>query len=138
MQNNKLREIWKSGGNTINGWLGLPNNMSAEVVARAGFEISDEVLRRDPKAQYAQHPSVLEAFKKVYRDPDAHYAEYEMAEKLVDLEEQFALWRFRHLKTVERIIGYKTGTGGSPGVPFLRKLVEHVFFPELWAVRTEL
>ncbi|MEM9063886.1 MAG: tryptophan 2,3-dioxygenase family protein [Planctomycetota bacterium] len=107
-------------------------------MARAGFDIAPEVLDRDVTKQYEAHPSVLEAFKKVYRDPDAHYAEYEMAEKLVDLEEQFALWRFRHLKTVERIIGYKMGTGGSQGVPFLRKLVEHVFFPELWGVRTEL
>jgi tryptophan 2,3-dioxygenase len=61
-----------------------------------------------------------------------------MCEKLVDLDEQFALWRFRHMKTVERIIGFKRGTGGSSGVPFLKQLIDQEFFPELWAVRTEI
>jgi tryptophan 2,3-dioxygenase len=77
-------------------------------------------------------------FTEIYRDPEAHWAAYETCEELVDLEDNFQLWRFRHLKTVERIIGFKTGTGGSSGVPFLQRALDLTFFPELYAVRTEL
>jgi tryptophan 2,3-dioxygenase len=81
---------------------------------------------------------VTEAFRRIYAEPQNYWDAYEMAEKLVDIEEQFTLWRVRHLLTVERTIGLKTGTGGSSGVPFLRKAVDIRLFPELWAVRTEL
>ncbi|MDQ3157188.1 MAG: tryptophan 2,3-dioxygenase family protein, partial [Actinomycetota bacterium] len=74
----------------------------------------------------------------VYDDPDAHWQAYEMCEELVDVEESFQLWRFRHMKTVERIIGFKRGTGGSSGVHFLQKALELTFFPELLEVRTHI
>ncbi|MFG0246026.1 MAG: tryptophan 2,3-dioxygenase [Phycisphaerales bacterium JB052] len=105
---------------------------------RRGFEIPDEVLNRDITVPHQSNPGVLEAFKIIYTHPKEHWDLYEMAEKLVDIEEQFAHWRFRHMKVVERVIGYKTGTGGSSGVGFLRKMIDHRFFPELWEVRTHL
>ncbi|MEM1329354.1 MAG: tryptophan 2,3-dioxygenase [Planctomycetota bacterium] len=107
-------------------------------MARAGFDLPAEVTDRDFSQPYSPQDSVVDAFRQVYQNTGKHWREYDMAEKLVDIDEQFGLWRFRHMKTVERIIGYKMGTGGSSGVPFLRKLIEHVFFPELWQVRTSL
>lgn len=105
---------------------------------RKGLTIPDEVLHRDLTVPHTSHPAVLEALRQVYANPSQHWTAYNMAEKLVDLEENFALWRFRHMKVVARVIGFKRGTGGSEGVPFLRKMIDHQFFPELWAVRTEL
>lgn len=107
-------------------------------LSRRGFAVPREVLERDVTVPHEHHPGVMAVFKEIYENPDKHWDAYEMAEKLVDVDEQFGLWRFRHVKVVERIIGFKRGTGGSSGVPFLRKLVEHVFFPELWNVRTEI
>ncbi|TVQ61226.1 MAG: tryptophan 2,3-dioxygenase [Phycisphaerales bacterium] len=107
-------------------------------LARRGHAIPREVLDRDVTKPHEPNAGVIEAFKKIYVEPHAHWDAYEMAEKLVDVDEQFSIWRFRHLKTVQRIIGWKTGTGGSSGVPFLRQVVDHVFFPELLQVRTEL
>ena len=74
----------------------------------------------------------------IYRAPEEHWEEYELAEKLVDLEDWFQQWRFRHMKTVERIIGFKTGTGGTAGVGYLKHALDFYFFPELWQVRTKL
>lgn len=105
---------------------------------RRGLPIPREAVERDVTVPLEPNPGVVAAIKQVYENVEKWWDAYEMCEKLVDLDEQFALWRFRHMKTVERIIGYKTGTGGSSGVPFLRKLVELNFFPELWAVRTEI
>jgi tryptophan 2,3-dioxygenase len=107
-------------------------------LARRGHDIPRDVLDRDVTTPHESHPGVVAAFTAIYQKPKVHWDAYEMAEKLVDVDEQFGIWRFRHVKVVERIIGFKRGTGGSSGVPFLRKLVEHVFFPELWQVRTEL
>jgi tryptophan 2,3-dioxygenase len=107
-------------------------------LARRGFAVPRDVLERDVTLPHENHPGVIAVFKGIYENPDNAWDAYEMAEKLVDVDEQFGLWRFRHVKVVERIIGFKRGTGGSSGVPFLRKLVEHVFFPELWNVRTEI
>lgn len=107
-------------------------------LSRKGFDIPAEVLDRDITVPHQSHPAVLEAFKAVYTHPKEYWEAYEMAEKLVDIEEIFSHWRFRHMKVVERVIGYKTGTGGSSGVPFLRKMIDHRFFPELWEVRTHL
>jgi tryptophan 2,3-dioxygenase len=107
-------------------------------LSRRGLPIPREVLERDITEPMDFSPAVVAAIKQVYTDVERWWDAYEMCEKLVDVDEQFALWRFRHVKIVERIIGYKTGTGGSSGVPFLRKLVELNFFPELWAVRTEI
>ena len=78
----------------------------------------------------------MPVFKAIYDDPERWWDAYEMAEKLVDVEESFQLWRFRHMKTVERTIGHKTGTGGSSGVGFLKRALDHAFFPELIDVRT--
>ena len=81
---------------------------------------------------------MLDAWRQVYRDVDRHWDLYQLAEKLVDVEDWFQQWRFRHLKTVERIIGMRRGTGGSAGVTYLKKALDFAFFPELWALRTEL
>jgi tryptophan 2,3-dioxygenase len=107
-------------------------------LSRRGLPIPSEAINRDITEPLAVNSGVVAAIKMVYDDVERWWDAYEMCEKLVDLDEQFALWRFRHVKIVERIIGYKAGTGGSSGVPFLRKLVELNFFPELWAVRTEI
>lgn len=108
------------------------------LLARRGMPIPDAVLKRDITIPHQSHPEVLDAFKTIYTQPKEYWDLYEMAEKLVDIEEQFAHWRFRHMKVVERIIGYKAGTGGSSGVHFLRQMIDHRFFPELWEVRTHL
>ena len=78
------------------------------------------------------------AWLAVYQDVDNNWELYQLAEKLVDIEDWFQQWRFRHMKTVERIIGHKTGTGGSSGVGYLKKVLDHYFFPELWSIRTKL
>ena len=108
------------------------------LLARRGMPIPQEVLDRDITTHHTSHPGVLEVFKTIYTHPKEYWEAYEMAEKLVDIEEMFAQWRFRHVKVVERVIGFKKGTGGSSGVPFLRKMLDHQFFPELWEVRTHL
>lgn len=108
------------------------------MLARAGYAIPEAVLERDVTEAWSFVPELVPVFVDVYRDPETHWAAYETCEELVDLEDNFQLWRFRHLKTVERIIGMKSGTGGSSGVPFLRRALELTFFPELFAVRTEL
>ena len=90
---------------------------------------------------HAQRPfsaGLEAAWLAVYRDPSAHWALYELAEELVDLEDAFRQWRFRHVTTVERIIGFKRGTGGTAGVPYLRKMLDTVLFPERWRVGTDL
>ena len=107
-------------------------------LARKGYDIPAERTERDWTQQYEPHEQVTKVYKQIYESPSEHWEAYEMCEKLVDVEEQFSLWRFRHLKTVERIIGFKKGTGGSSGVPFLQKAVFIRLFPELWDVRTEL
>lgn len=105
---------------------------------RKGHEIPAERVDRDFTEPYESHPQVVEVFRRVYADPDAHWEEYETCEELVDLEESFQLWRFRHLKTVELVIGHKRGTGGSSGTRFLARALELTFFPELIEVRTEI
>ncbi|WP_298891030.1 tryptophan 2,3-dioxygenase family protein [uncultured Serinicoccus sp.] len=107
-------------------------------LARRGHAIPAEVLGRDVSQPYHSHPGVVEALGRVYADPQRFWAEYETAEELVDLEDNFQVWRFRHLKTVERIIGSKRGTGGSSGTPFLRRALDLTFFPELYDVRSAI
>lgn len=108
------------------------------LLARRGFSIPAEVLER-PAGDASAHSAAVEAaWAEIYRDPQAHWDLYELAEKLVDLEYHFQRWRFGHLKTVERIIGFKTGTGGTPGVPYLAGVLKQAFFPELLSVRTAL
>ena len=108
------------------------------LLARRGFAIAPERLERDWTAPTTYDASVEAAWLEVYRNPSQHWELYEMAEELVDLEDAFRQWRFRHVTTVERIIGYKQGTGGTAGAPYLRKMLDVVLFPELWHVRTVL
>lgn len=107
-------------------------------LARAGHEVPAELLQRDVTLPYRFNADLVPVFVKIYENADANWAAYEACEEFVDLEENFQLWRFRHLKTVERTIGFKRGTGGSSGVDFLRKALDLTFFPELYAVRTEI
>jgi tryptophan 2,3-dioxygenase len=107
-------------------------------LARRGMPVPAERVERDWSQPYERHPGVTAVFKTIYDDPVQHWDAYDMCEKLVDVEENFQLWRFRHVKTVERVIGYKRGTGGSEGVAFLRKSLEVALFPELIDVRTHL
>ena len=107
-------------------------------LARRGLPVPAERTERDFTQPYARHPGVVAVFKTIYDDPKRWWDAYDMCEKLLDVEESFQLWRFRHLKTVERIIGHKRGTGGSSGVAFLRQALEITFFPELIDVRTEI
>lgn len=105
---------------------------------RRGYDVPTEVTDRDYSQPYQRNEGVVELFRTVYADPDKHWEAYEMCEELVDVEESFQLWRFRHMKTVERIIGFKRGTGGSSGVGFLKRALDLTFFPELLDVRTHI
>ncbi|MEK6243172.1 MAG: tryptophan 2,3-dioxygenase [Pseudomonadota bacterium] len=107
-------------------------------LARRGMPVPAERTERDWTQPYERHPQLVEVFKTIYEAPGAHWEAYDMCEKLVDVEEYFQLWRFRHVKTVERVIGFKRGTGGTAGVAFLRKTLEAALFPELLDVRTEI
>ena len=107
-------------------------------LSRRGLPVPPERVERDWSQPAATHPGVVDVFKAVYENPEAYWAEYDMCEKLVDVEENFQLWRFRHVKTVERIIGFKRGTGGTAGVAFLRRTLEIALFPELIEVRTRI
>jgi tryptophan 2,3-dioxygenase len=107
-------------------------------LARKGMPVPAERVERDWSQPYERHAGVTAVFKTVYENTPQYWAEYDMCEKLVDVEENFLLWRFRHVKTVERIIGFKRGTGGTAGVSFLRRTLETSLFPELIDVRTEL
>jgi tryptophan 2,3-dioxygenase len=108
------------------------------LLARRGFFIPPAKLERDFAEPYVADPDVMEAWRQVYRDAETHWDLYELAEKLVDLEYRFHLWRFSHMKTVERIIGAKPGTGGTSGVAYLKKALDLRFYPELWEVRSEI
>ena len=104
---------------------------------RRGYSVPEKCRERDWSKPYIRDEALVEIFREIYRNPKQHWEAYEMCEKLVDVEEYFQLWRFRHLKTVERIIGFRHGTGGSSGAGFLRQALELTFFPELLASRTE-
>ncbi|HEY2628506.1 MAG TPA: tryptophan 2,3-dioxygenase [Usitatibacter sp.] len=111
---------------------------SIRVLARRGFKVDPECVDRDWRTLHAFNESVRDAWVQVYRSTKEHWDLYELAEKLVDLEDAFRQWRFRHATTVERIIGLKRGTGGTSGVGYLRRVLEVELFPELWRARTEL
>jgi tryptophan 2,3-dioxygenase len=108
------------------------------LLSRRGLALPATCLSRDWACAYVADPAVEEVWLGIYHAPDLHWDLYELAEKLVDLEDQFQQWRFRHLKTVERVIGMKTGTGGSSGAPYLARALSLQFFPELWSLRTKL
>jgi len=106
--------------------------------ARKGHAISAALLERDVTQPHHRDPSLVPVFKRIYENAREFWAEYHLCEQLVDVEEMFQLWRFRHMKTVERIIGFRRGTGGSSGVSFLKRALDLTFFPELIDVRTEI
>jgi tryptophan 2,3-dioxygenase len=108
------------------------------LLKRRGFPVPDEVARRDFSEAHRFNEAVRDVWLSIYRAPDEHFDLYELAEELVDVEDWFQQWRFRHMKTVERIIGHRRGTGGSAGVGFLKTALERSFFPELWDLRTLL
>jgi tryptophan 2,3-dioxygenase len=108
------------------------------LLARWGLPVPAAALERDLARPYAPSEEVAEAWLIVYRAPEAHWPLYELAEKLVDLEDYFRRWRFNHVTTVERVIGFKRGTGGTGGVSYLKRMLEVELFPELWRLRTAL
>ena len=111
---------------------------SLRLLARRGLSVPASHTERDWTRAYESSDAVEQAWLVVYRNPEAHWDLYQLGEKLTDLEDAFRLWRFRHVTTVERIIGFKRGTGGTSGVGYLRKMLDVVLFPELWKLRTDL
>ncbi|MGL6112217.1 MAG: tryptophan 2,3-dioxygenase [Rubrivivax sp.] len=111
---------------------------SLRLLARRGLPVPASHVERDWTLPYAASAEVEAAWLQVYRDPKRHWDLYQLGEELTDLEDAFRLWRFRHVTTVERIIGFKRGTGGTSGVGYLRKMLDVVLFPEIWALRTDL
>jgi tryptophan 2,3-dioxygenase len=108
------------------------------LLARRGLPVPASHVERDWSAPYVASEGVEQAWLVVYRDPEAHWDLYQLGEELTDLEDMFRLWRFRHVTTVERVIGFKRGTGGTGGVSYLRKMLDVVLFPEIWKLRTDL
>ncbi|MBW1641190.1 tryptophan 2,3-dioxygenase [Microbacterium resistens] len=108
------------------------------LLARRGLPVPGAILERDVRLPYRMHDELVPVIRAVYEDPHRHWDLYEACEELVDVEDNFQFWRFRHLRTVTRTIGRKIGTGGSSGVDFLQRALELTFFPELYAVRTEI
>ena len=111
---------------------------SLRLLQRRGVDVPEQVLERDVTLPYTAAPGVERAWATVYREPSTHWELYQRGEELVDLEDAFRLWRFRHVTTVERVIGFKQGTGGTSGVNYLRSMLDTVLFPELWTIRTTL
>lgn len=108
------------------------------LLARRGISVPASHVERDWTQPYVSDAAVEQAWLTVYRQPEQHWDLYQLGEELTDLEDAFRLWRFRHVTTVERIIGFKRGTGGTGGVSYLRKMLDVVLFPEIWALRTDL
>ena len=113
-------------------------DQSLRLLARRGLTIPASHLVRDWSQAYVASEVVEAAWLQVYRDPEKHWDLYQLGEELTDLEDAFRLWRFRHLTTVERVIGFKRGTGGTGGVSYLRRMLDVVLFPEIWSLRTHL
>jgi len=111
---------------------------SLRLLARRGLAVPASHIERDWTQPYAASDEVEQAWLVVYRDPNRHWDLYQLGEELTDLEDIFRLWRFRHVTTVERVIGFKRGTGGTSGVGYLRKMLDVVLFPEIWKLRTDL
>ena len=107
-------------------------------LARRGMAVPADVLTRDLRSAWTVHEGVQAVWAEVYRDPQTHWEAYELAEKLVDFEDYFRRWRFNHVTTVERVIGFKRGTGGTSGIHYLKRMLEVQLFPELWQLRTIL
>ena len=111
---------------------------AVRALARAGLAVPQDVLARDVGTPWTESAGLTAAWAQVYADPERHWPLYELAEKLMDFEDYFRRWRFNHVTTVERVIGFKRGTGGTGGVPYLRRMLEVELFPELWHLRTSL
>jgi tryptophan 2,3-dioxygenase len=111
---------------------------SLRLLARRGLPVPASHLDRDWTKAYEASDAVEQAWLVAYRAPEAHWDLYQLGEELTDLEDAFRLWRFRHVTTVERVIGFKRGTGGTSGVGYLRKMLDVVLFPEIWRLRTDL
>ncbi|MEK4035299.1 tryptophan 2,3-dioxygenase family protein [Methylocystis sp. IM3] len=107
-------------------------------LGRCGHPVPRSCIERDWSRPHQRNAELVKVFACIYAEPEAYWKEYALCEKLVDIDEHYQLWRFRHMKTVERIIGYKPGTGGSSGVAFLKKIVDRAFFPELLDLRTAI
>ena len=107
------------------------------LLARRGFDVPADAVDRDWTQPYEARDGVERAWLTVYRDPEKYWDLYQLGEELTDLEDAFRLWRFRHVTTVERVIGFKRGTGGTGGVTYLRKMLDVVLFPEIWNLRTD-
>jgi tryptophan 2,3-dioxygenase len=111
---------------------------SLRLLARRGLPVPPTHVVRDWSQPYTASDEVEQAWLAVYRDPKRYWDLYQLGEELVDLEDAFRLWRFRHVTTVERVIGFKRGTGGTGGVSYLRRMLDVVLFPEIWKLRTDL
>ncbi|MBV5324667.1 MAG: hypothetical protein J0626_05025 [Rhodospirillaceae bacterium] len=111
---------------------------SLRLLARRGLPVPASHTERDWTKRYQSSDEVEQAWLVVYRNPKEHWELYQLGEELTDLEDAFRLWRFRHVTTVERVIGFKRGTGGTSGVGYLRKMLDTVLFPEIWKLRTDL
>jgi tryptophan 2,3-dioxygenase len=108
------------------------------LLARRGFDLGMSASPADIRSSHTESEAVLHAWRTIYRDPKGYWPLYELAEKLIDLEDYFRRWRFNHVTTVERVIGFKRGTGGTSGAAYLKRRLDTVLFPELWNVRTQL
>lgn len=108
------------------------------LLARRGLPVPSSDVQRDWRQPHTASTAVEHAWLTVYRDPQSHWELYQLGEELTDLEDAFRLWRFRHMTTVERVIGFKRGTGGTGGISYLRKMLDVVLFPEIWSLRTQL
>jgi tryptophan 2,3-dioxygenase len=113
-------------------------DVALRLLDRSGLTLPSHVLERDVSVTHVPDPAIVEAWKQVYSAPERWWTLYELAEKLVDMEDYFRRWRFNHVTTVERVIGFKRGTGGTGGVSYLKRMLEVELFPELWQVRTVL
>lgn len=142
-KNKSLIEVHNSNSQAYDTLTNLSNAPSLydiviKIMAKRGFDIEPRLLDRDFNQPYERDDSVLNAWVEVYNHADTHFELYELAEKLMDIEDSFQNWRFKHMYTVQRIIGNKVGTGGSSGVEFLKKALDISFFPELLELRTKL
>ncbi len=113
-------------------------DQALRLLARRGLSVPTSHTQRDWTQPYTENEAVEAAWLQVYRNPTHNWELYQLGEELTDLEDAFRLWRFRHVTTVERIIGFKRGTGGTSGVGYLRKMLDVVLFPEIWKLRTDL
>ena len=113
-------------------------DVALRMLARRGLAVPASHTERDWTQPYVENNAVEQAWLTVYRNPEQHWDLYQLGEELTDLEDAFRLWRFRHVTTVERVIGFKRGTGGTGGVSYLRKMLDVVLFPEIWKLRTDL